>query len=178
MEKQEIQKLIEEATKHSTETSSVEFKDARGGLPKSTWKSISAFSHKPGGGIIVFGIIEDKENHSCNVVGADIIDSLQEKIGDLANNEMSHIIRPEYHILEMEEKNLLAVFIPECPDQFKPCYYKPAGIPNGAYIRDGNTDRKMSDEEMRNFIENSKKFKFDITQAEGVLMNDLSEEKI
>jgi ATP-dependent DNA helicase RecG len=178
MDKQEVQKLIEEAIKHKTETNSVEFKDARGGLPKSTWKSISAFSHKPGGGIIVFGIIEDKDKHEIKITGTDILDNLQEKIGDLVNNEMSFIIRPTYHILEIKERTLLAVFIPECPDQFKPCYYNPAGMPNGAYIRDGNTDRKMTDDEMRNLIDNSKKFKFDITSAEESSLNDLSKEKI
>ena len=178
MDKQEIQKLIEEAIKHKTETNSVEFKDARGGLPKSIWKSISSFSHKPGGGIIVFGIIEDKTKHQIEIIGTDNLDNLQEKIGDLVNNEMSFIIRPTYHILEIEKKVLLAVFIPECPDQFKPCYYKPAGMPNGAYIRDANTDRKMTDDEMRNLIDNSKKFKFDITEATEALLSDLSKEKI
>ena len=178
MDKQEIQKLIEEAIKYKTETNSVEFKDARGGLPKSTWKSISAFSHKPGGGIIVFGITEDKDKHEIKITGTGILDNLQEKIGDLVNNEMSFIIRPTYHILEIEERTLLAVFIPECPDQFKPCYYNPAGMTNGAYIRDGNTDRKMTDDEMRNLIDNSKKFKFDITLAEDSSLDDLSKEKI
>jgi len=178
MDKQDIQKLIEEAIKHKTETNSVEFKDARGGLPKSTWKSVSAFSHKPGGGIIVFGITEDKSSHKIEVTGTDILDNLQEKLGDLVNNEMSFIIRPIYHILEIEEKAILAVFIPECPDQFKPCYYKPAGMPNGAYIRDANTDRKMTDDEMRSLIDNSKKYKFDITTTNDASLEDLSKEKI
>jgi len=178
MDKQEIQKLIEEAIKLKTETNNVEFKDARGGLPKSTWKSISSFSHKPGGGIIVFGIVEDKANHKINVVGTDILDSLQEKVSDLVSNEMSFTIRPTYHILEIEKKTLLAVFIPECPDQFKPCYYKPASMPDGAYIRDGNTDRKMTDDEMRDLIDNSRKFKFDITVAADASIEDLSKEKI
>jgi len=178
MDKQEVQKLIEEAIEYKSETNSVEFKDARGGLPKSTWKSISAFSHKPGGGIIVFGIIEDRDKREIEIIGAEGLDNLQEKIGDLVNNEMSFVIRPIYHILEIEKRTLLAIFIPECPDQFKPCYYKPAGMPNGAYIRDGNTDRKMTDDEMRNLIDNSKKFKFDITVAEEASLDDLSKEKI
>ena len=178
MDKQEIQKLIEEAIRHKTETNSVEFKDARGGLSRSVWKSVSSFSHKPGGGIIVFGIIEDKDKREIKIIGTDILNNLQEKIGDLVNNEMSFIIRPTYHILEIEKKTLLAVFIPQCPDQFKPCYYKPAGMPNGAYIRDGNTDRKMTDDEMRNLIDNSKKFKFDITSADEASLDDLSKEKI
>lgn len=94
MDKQEVQKLIEEAIKYKTETKSVEFKDARGSLPKSTWKSISAFSHKPGGGIIVFGIIEDRDKREIEIIEIETLDNLQEKIGDLVNNEMSFTIRP------------------------------------------------------------------------------------
>ncbi|MFH1956356.1 MAG: ATP-binding protein [Patescibacteria group bacterium] len=173
-----ISKFINEALKNLTETTNVEFKDARGGFPKSTWRSISSFSHKPGGGIIVFGIVDNKKENAIEIVGADNIAFLQEKISDIVNNEMSFTIRPKYEILEIENKSILAVFISECPDQFKPCYYKPAGMPNGACIRDGNTDRKMTDEEMRKLIENSKRFKFDITIAEGTDVEDLSKEKI
>jgi len=178
MNKDEARKLINEAFRYQSETSSVEFKDARGGLPKGMWKSVSAFSHRPGGGIVVFGVVEDKNEHKLSVLGSEIIDNLQEKIGDLTNNEMSFVIRPEYYLLEKENKNLLAVYIPECPNQFKPCYYKSGGIPDGAYIRDGNTSRKITDEEMRNFIENSKKLKFDMTVAEGTSIEDLSNDKI
>ncbi len=72
-----------------------------------------------------FGIIEDKDKREIKIIGTDILNNLQEKLANLVNNEMSFIIRPTYHILEIEKKTLLAVFIPECPDQFKPCYYKP-----------------------------------------------------
>ena len=87
MDKQEVKKLIEEAIRFKTETNSVEFKDARGGLPRSTWKSISAFSHKPGGGIIVFGIVEDRDRNQVEIVGVEALDNLQEKIRDLVNND-------------------------------------------------------------------------------------------
>lgn len=178
MDKTEITKLIRDAIKHSTETANVEFKRAKEGLPKSTWRSISAFSHKPGGGIIVFGVFDDRQQKKIIIEGTKDIAIIQEKLSDLLSNEMSSIIRADYHILEIKDKSLLAVYIPECPDQFKPCYYKPTGMPQGAYIRDGNTDRRITDEEMRRFIENSKKCKFDITQAKGVKLEDLSKDKI
>ncbi|MBU1119532.1 ATP-binding protein [Patescibacteria group bacterium] len=110
MDKEETIKLIEESIKNKTETSSIEFKTARNDLPKSIWKSVSSFSHRPGGGIIVFGIDEDKNKHKLTIVGTDVIDNLQEKIGDLANNEMSFTLRPEYHILEMKGKAILAIY--------------------------------------------------------------------
>lgn len=177
MDKKEIIKLVEEAIRHNSETPKVEFKDGRGGLPRKIWETVSSFSHSPGGGIIVFGVMEGKDK-KLEVIGTDNIAELQEKFSNLVSNEMSTVIRPDYHIVEIMTKNVLAVYVPECPEQFKPCYYKPAGMPNGACIRDGNTDRKMTDEEMRRLIENSKKLKFDTLQAEGTSLADLSKEKI
>ncbi len=177
MDKLEITKLIEEALRFNSETASVEFKDARGGFPKDIWKTISSFSHQPGGGVIAFGFIDDKQTKRIITVGVDNIAFLQESMGNLISNEMSFTVRPEYHILEINNKSILAIFIPECPDQFKPCYFKAVGM-NAAYIRDGNADRKITDEEMRKFVENSKKLKFDANRAEGVGLNDISKEKI
>ena len=177
MDQKTIKKFIQEGLKCSSETSIVEFKDGRGGLPKDTWRTVSSFAHKPSGGIIAFGF-DENENKKIKVVGLENIASLQEKLSDLTNNEISFVLRPTYHILELENKNILAVFIPECPDQFKPCYRKILGLPNGACIRDGNTDRTMTKDEMIELVANSKKLKFDITKAEGVRLEDLSKEKI
>ncbi len=177
MDKDAILKLIKEAVKLNTETPKVEFKDGRSGVPRKAWETVSSFSHSPGGGIIVFGVTESKDK-KLEIAGVDNIAVLQENFSNLVSNEMSAVIRPDYHIFEINGKNILAVYIPECPEQFKPCYYKPAGMPNGACIRDGNTDRKMTDEEMRRLIENSKKLKFDSLIAEGTLLTDLSDEKI
>ena len=177
MDKMEVTKLIEDALKHNSESSKVEFKDGRSGVPKKAWESISSFSHAPGGGIIAFGVVE-KTDRKFEIVGVDNIATLQENFSHIVNNDMSITIRPEYHILEIAGRNILAIFVPECPEKFKPCYYKPAGMPNGACIRDGNTDRKMTDEEMRRLLENSKKLKFDTLKADGASIDDLSKEKI
>lgn len=178
MNEDQIKQIIESAIKLGSETPNVEFKDARGGFPRDTWKTVSAFSHRPIGGFIAFGIKEDRMNNSIEVTGIDQIATLQEKMGDLVNTQMSVVIRPEYFPILISGKNVLVVHIPECPDQFKPCYYNPVGIPNGAYIRDGNTDRKITDEEMRRFLDNAKLSRFDGTQAPDTSLNELSVVKI
>lgn len=178
MDAAEVKKLIEEAIRLGSETSVVEFKDARGGIPRDTWKTISAFSHRPNGGYIIFGVKEDRQAHIMEITGLDDLALLQEKISDLVSAQMSVVVRPQYFPLSMNSKTVLAVYIPECPDQFKPCYYHPVGLPNGAYVRDGNTDRKITDEEMRRFLDNAKLSKFDGTQAVDTILEDLSPEKI
>lgn len=178
MDKQDIIKLIMEAEKHVSELPNLELKDARGGIPKDTWRSISAFSHKPGGGIIVFGIKEDRQNKKIDILGGLELAILQEKVSNLVTDEMSITIRPEYHILDYKGKALLAIVVAECPDQFKPCYYKPVGLPNGSYIRDGITNRKITDSEMRRFIENSERLKYDKQRAEGLSIEDIDTNKV
>lgn len=178
MDKSQVKQIIEEAIKLGSETSSVEFKDARGGFPRDTWKTVSSFSHRPNGGYIVFGIREDRTNNTLDITGTDQIATLQEKMSNLVGTQMSVIIRPNYFPILLDKKTLLVVYIPECPDQFKPCYYKPVGMPNGAFVRDGNTNRKITDEEMRQFLDNAKLTKFDGTQAPDVNLKDLSIAKI
>lgn len=128
----------------------------------------------------MFGVKEDRSDGKTQftVVGISDISMIQEKMGDMCNTEMSVVIRPEYFSFEIDNTPLLAVYIPECPDQFKPCYYKPVGMPNGAFVRDGNTDKKITDEEMRRFLDNAKFSKFDASKAEGASLADLSTEKI
>ena len=178
MDEPKVKQIIEEAVRLGSETSSVEFKDARGGFPRDTWKTVSAFSHRPTGGFIVFGIKEDRANNSIEVTGVDQVAVLQEKMSDLVSTQMSVAIRPEYFPISISGKTVLVICVPECPDQFKPCYYNPVGMPNGAYVRDGNTDRKITDEEMRRFLDNAKLSKFDSTQALDTNLDELSVPKI
>src|SRR3989344_466830 len=178
MDEPKVKQIIEEAVRLGSETSSVEFKDARGGFPRDTWKTVSAFSHRPTGGFIVFGIKEDRANNSIEVTGVDQVAVLQEKMSDLVSTQMSVAIRPEYFPISISGKTVLVICVPECPDQFKPCYYNPVGMPNGAYVRDGNTDRKITDEEMRRFLDNAKLSRFDGTQAPDTNLDELSVTKI
>src|SRR3989344_3534976 len=180
MDEAVARELISKTIDFSTETNNVEFKSASAGIPRRIWETISSFSHRPGGGLMVFGIAEDRSTNPrrYDIVGATDPASIQERIGDICNNEMSSVIRPNYHILEMMGKIVLAIYIPECPDQFKPCYYKPAGMPNGAYIRDGNSDRKMTDDEMRRLIDNARLSRFDSTKAEDTTLAELSMPKV
>ncbi len=180
MNEQQVKEIVVRALKLGSETNNVEFKDARGGFPRDTWKSISSFSHRPNGGYIVFGVKEDRSEGKTQftVVGIRDISMIQEKMGDMCNTGMSIVVRPEYFFFETDGFSLLVAYIPECPDQFKPCYYKSVGMPNGAFVRDGNTDRKITDEEMRRFLDNAKLSKFDVSKAEGASIDDLSKEKI
>src|SRR3972149_9175703 len=173
MNEVQIKQIVEETIKLGSETSNVEFKDARGGFPRDTWKTVSAFSHRPGGGFIVFGVTEDRSRNFMEATGITELAVLQEKMSNVVSTQMSVVIRPEYFPMTLGGKTILAIYISECSDQHKPCYHKDTGMPNGAYVRDGNTDRKITHEEMLRFLDNAKLSKFDSTQAPDTNLDEL-----
>lgn len=170
--------LINKARSYRSETTSIEFKDARGGIPGDLWRTISSFSNSPGGGIIVFGIKEDRENNKIQIVGGLDLAFLQEKILSYINEKMQNTGKYELKILEYEETQILTLSIYEAQDEFKPCFNKQLALPNGACIRVGNNDRVITDLEMRTFIRSSSVFKFDKTRAIDTSVGLLDLEKV
>lgn len=161
----EIVSLIDKAQKYRSETNNIEFKDARGGIPGDLWRPISSFSHSPGGGMIVLGIKEDREKRHIEVVGNSDLALLQEQVFSYIREKMQNCGLYELKIIDYENVPLLVLMIQETQDELKPCFNKQLGLPNGACIRVGNSDRVITDAEMRNFIRNSSVFKYDRTQA-------------
>jgi len=177
MNKDQIIEEIENALLVNSETPLVEFKDARGGFPKTpTRKTLSAFGNTKGG-VIVFGV-EDKKDKTLEIVGANNIAELQERMSILSSEEMSEVLRLDYHHIEIQNKTVLAVYVPECKNRTKPYYFKELGMPRGAYIRDGNTDRQMTEDEMRSYVRNAQIDDFDNNCTDNTTKDDLAFEKI
>ena len=174
MTEQEVKKKIEYALKVNSELGDLEFKTARDAIPREIWKSISAFSHTRGGGIIAFGVSDNPHD----IVGCNEINQMQMKLIEFFNDKMSYTLRPKYYVIPFNDKNVLAVCVPECPKEHKPCYYLPVGLPRGAYIREGHTNRPLTDNEFRTYVALSKQFQFDLSEAPNVTLSDLSEKKI
>lgn len=174
----EILALVDKSRKYLSETCNLEFKDARGGIPGDLWRPVSSFSNTPGGGIIMFGIKEDRDNNSIEITGGLDLAFLQEKIHSYIKEKMQNPGGYELKIIEYENTHLLALIIQEIQDELKPCFNKQLGLPNGACIRIGNNDRVITDIEMRTFIRNSSVFKFDKTKAVETSISLLDIEKI
>jgi len=177
MNEEQIIKEIKKALNINSETKLVEFKDARGGFPRTTTrKSLSAFGNTHGG-VIVFGV-KEKENRTIGVIGDINIAQLQENMTSLSANDMSEVLRLDYHIITLFGKEILAVYAPECKNRTKPYYIKELGLPRGAFVRDGNTDRQMTKDEMTSYVRNAQVDDFDKNCADEISKDDLSFEKI
>lgn len=138
MTRDELLELVAEVQRHPSELTAVEVKAARGGTPKrSIRETLSAFANRTGGGVLLFGVDEEA---GFEVVGVGDPQRLQEEIGHIAANEMEPALRPEFTVAELDGKTVVAVEVAEVPAIQKPCYYKPAGLQGGSFIRVGPSE--------------------------------------
>jgi ATP-dependent DNA helicase RecG len=77
---------------------------------------------------------------------------LQEDITHLASTNREPTLRPQFVVDEIDGETVMAVEIDEVPAAQKPCFYKEAGLPNGAYLRVGNTNRQMTEYEVFGYL--------------------------
>ncbi|MDT8284793.1 MAG: putative DNA binding domain-containing protein, partial [Thermovirgaceae bacterium] len=82
--------LVNEIRARKSELDTVEVKAARGGTPKRLFEALSAFANRPGGGVILFGLDEQKD---FALVGVGDAHRLQEEVTHVAAGEMEPALR-------------------------------------------------------------------------------------
>jgi len=149
MTSNELKQLISEVQRRQSEFDHVEVKAARGGTPKRLYEPFSAFANRTGGGVLLFGLDESKD---FSIVGVGDAHRLQEDITSLASAAMEPALRPKFTVDEIEDETVVAVEIEETSAERKPCFHKKAGLPKGAYLRVGNTNRQMNEYEVFGYL--------------------------
>jgi len=172
---EELLDLITQVQQQQSELQDVEVKSAHGGTPKRLFESLSSFSNRPGGGIILCGLDEKKH---FELVGVGNAHRLQEEISDVAANEMEPALRPEFSVEIVDDEPMVVIEVPEIPFHKKPCYYKTAGLKKGSYIRVGNTDRKMTDYEIFGYVSAQMEPTFDAEPVKDATLDDLDKDKL
>lgn len=165
------------ALNKSAENQLIEFKSAKGGLPKKTlWRSITAFFNSPGGGSIIFGVEESAGK--ITVVGLGNLEKFQQ---DLVSYITQKIIGyGDYKIehLTIDGKDLISLIITELEVSKKPSYYKAIGMPRGACIRKGSSNKQITDEELKSFLRYSPQYQYDKKALKFLTLEDLDLNKI
>ena len=146
---EDLRKIVHEIQQHRMESDTVEVKTARGGTPKRLYEAMSAFANRTGGGIILFGLDESAD---FSIAGVGDAHQLQEEITSLASDNMEPALRPEFTVDDIDGSTVVATEIDEVPASQKPCFYKNAGLPKGAYLRVGNTNRQMTEYEVFGYL--------------------------
>lgn len=130
----------------------LEYKEAKNSLPKDFWETYSAFANTEGG-VVILGIGDDLE-----VVGVKDVSKLKSDLFTTLNNpqKVSRKLIEDEDIEEMnvDGKILLKIFIKEADINHKPIYLNEN--PKHAWIRDFETDRKATQEELKVFLRNAR----------------------
>lgn len=173
MTKSEFDEIVEELRGRGSELEDVEVKEASGGAPSRIWESLSALANRNGGGTILFGF----SALDFSWVGVKNIDELQKAVGD-ACAEMEPPMRPRMSVFTDRGRRALVVQIPECARDHKPSYYKPSGLPGGAFIRVGDGDRRMTNYEIQSLIAERGQPKEDVRAVTEAGLDALNREAI
>lgn len=137
MLEKDLEQLVYKIQTVKTELNYIEVKEAHMGCPTKLHDTLSSFSNLSGGGIILFGLREEKDNFS--IVGVYNAADLQKKITAQCN-EMIPKVRALFTCTTIDNKTILSAEIPEIDVADKPCFYSGKGRLTGSYIRVGDSD--------------------------------------
>lgn len=151
-------KLVASLRKFGAEATGVEAKRAMTDLPRSVLETLSSFSNTPGGGSLILGLDESRGFAATGVADPK---KLMTDLASWSRDEVVPPIRPEIEIVEVEGGHLVIAAIPELPRHQKPCYLKSRGMDRGSYIRVGESDRRLTSEEVQQLVADRGQPRFD-----------------
>jgi len=169
----DLNRIVADLREQKCELDSLEVKSARRGTPRRLFEVVSAFSNRDGGGVILFGLEEER---GFAPVGVDDAQKLQEDISSFCSDSLEPPIRPEFTVGEADGAKIVAVEIAGLPASRRPCFLRDADLPNGAYIRVGNTNRQMTDYEVYGYLSNREQPTYDSEPVSDATLEDLDDD--
>lgn len=141
----ELVQFIQALRRAETDTVAIETKKATSDLPRRLRETLSSLANTPGGGVILLGLDEER---AFAVTGVADAAKIQSDVASLCD-QMVLPLRPLIEIHQVEDHNIVTVEVPELPPEQKPCYYRGAGLTNGAFIRVADGDRRLTQYEVQ-----------------------------
>ena len=170
----ELLELIEKVKAMKTEFQTVECKAANAGCPKRLYDTISAFSNQDSGGVILFGIDENKGYEAVGVYDAQ---DLQKKVTE-QGKQMQPVVRPVFTAVRAGNGIVVSAEIPGIDVSERPCYYSGVGRIKGSFVRSGDSDEPMSDYEIYSYEAFRKKYQDDIRANEKADISSIDMKKL
>jgi ATP-dependent DNA helicase RecG len=168
----ELKEVIDLVQRIKAETAGIEVKAAHVDCPKKLYDTLSSFSNRDEGGILLFGLDEEQRFSKIGVYDAQ---DLMKKVTEQCK-QMEPLVRPLFSVYEEEGLTFVGAEIPSIDITERPCYYKGKGIFKGSYVRVGDADEQMTDYEIYSFEAFRKKYADDIRPIERATLKDLSED--
>jgi ATP-dependent DNA helicase RecG len=153
--------------------------EAKGGHERShsVMETVCSFSNEPGlgGGYILMGVAEEDENDELRYKAISIgdPDKAQKDFATQCASMFNLPVRPSVKIEEINGKTVIKIRVHELPDKQKPLFFKPDGLPEGAWRRIGSTDQRCTEDDMHVFYQDSASY--DQTSVKGTSVADVDE---
>ncbi len=123
-------------------------------LPKDFWPTYSAFSNTEGG-FIILGVEECQPLNKIN--GVSNVDHILVDLWNLISNPQKVSYRtinnPDVFTYAFDDGDVIVIRVHEAPDAVKPVFLN--GKAENSYIRTGEGDRKITEEELKAFLRNA-----------------------
>lgn len=126
------------------EPESVEVKSGAGGFPRSVQASLVAFANGDGGTVII-GV---DEGGNFAVVPGIPAAQYRDDLVALARGTITPPLQIETDVVALDAGVVLLARVPAARPDHKPVYITAKGVSNGAYLRTGDGDRRMSEGEI------------------------------
>lgn len=163
MQREDLAKIVEDLQKFRCEMQTIEAKAAHEGCPTKLYDTLSSFSNQDGGGVIIFGVDENKD---FEVVGVYNAQDLMQRVAEQCK-QMQPQIRPLFTVCDLGGRVVVSAEIPGLDIADRPAYYKGVGRLKGSFVRVGNADEPLSDYEIYSFDAYKRQLRDDLRIVEG-----------
>lgn len=174
MTNEELLDKLKLVQKLKCETGTLELKSAEKGCPKHLYDTLSSFSNQDEGGIILFGVDEERNYEEIGVYNPQ---DLQKKVNEQCL-QMEPVVRPLLTVVEKDGKFFVSAEIPGVGLSERPVYYRGKGRLKGSYTRVGDSDEPMTEYEVYSYEAYRRKYQDDIRGVPRVTFSALIREEL
>ncbi|NUR63912.1 MAG: transcriptional regulator [Catenulispora sp.] len=168
MNASEFERVLAELRRIGSDHATCEVKKAQGGLPVTTWETVSAFANAQGGTLIL-GV---DEKHAFAVVGIHDPGAVESQLGSVCS-DMEPAVRADIQTLVVDGKAVVIAEIPPIPRDQRPCHKRSLGPYAGSKLRVADGDRRLSDYEVSVLLANRSEQRHDLQTVDGATLADL-----
>jgi len=165
----ELAEIVARLREAGAEFEDVEVKRAAGGLPQSVAETMSAFANSRGG-IIILGL---DEQAGFAPVGVSDPVALRDALAGVARSKLTPPLVPSINVVPFEGVSLVLAEVEALPLVQRPCYVTARSLYNGAYVRVGDGDQRLTPYEIDRLRENSGQPRWDEEPVPQAAAKDL-----
>lgn len=170
----ELQALLLKIQQRQCEEQTLEVKAARQSCPEKLYDTYSSFSNQADGGVLVFGLDEQRDFAKVGVYDAQ---DLQKKLMEVGE-EMTPVVRPVLSVYDEDGLVFVSAEIPPIDLAERPCFKTSKGRLKGSYIRVGDADKPMTEYEVYSYEAFRKQYRDDIRPIENVSLSGLDQPQL